>query len=110
MNLNYDNAVVDLVEVRATRGHTSARMTPENVFEGLERRAWMVGAVAELMVSGMNRFIDELDILVRDVAIARKFCAACQDACELEDIDAMIEARDRLRAEFDERISGERQL
>jgi hypothetical protein len=39
------------------------------------------------------------------VAIAKEFCAACQDAWELEDIDAMIEVRDRLLAEHDERLS-----
>jgi hypothetical protein len=108
------NAIIDLAEVRAARGRTAAaaaaaRMTRENVFEGLERQAWMVGAAAELMISGMNRFIDELEVLRRDVAVAREFCTACQDACELDDIDAMIEARDRLRAEFDERVSGARQ-
>src|SRR5687768_5180994 len=90
------NAIIDLAEVRAARGRTAAaaaaaRMTPENVFEGLERQAWMVGAAAELMISGMNRFIDELEVLRHDVAVAREFCTACQDACELDDIDAMIE-------------------
>lgn len=107
------NVVVDLAEVRAARGRTAAaataHATQKNVFEELERQAWMAGAAAELTISVMNRFIDELDVLMRDVAIAREFCTACQDACELEDIDAMIEARDRLRVEFDERLSGERQ-
>jgi hypothetical protein len=107
------NGIIDLAEVRAARGRiavaAAARMTQENVFEGLERQAWMVGAAAELMISGMNRFIDELEVLRRDVAVAREFCTACQDACELNDIDAMIEARDRLRAELDERVSGARQ-
>ena len=109
------NAIIDLAEVRAARGRTAtaaaaARMTQENVFAGLERQAWMVGAAAELMISGMNRFIDELEVLKREVAIARDFCTECQGAWELEDIDAMVEARDRLRAELDDRISGERQL
>jgi hypothetical protein len=107
------NAVVDLAEVRAARGRiaiaVAAHTTQENVFEALERQVWMVGAAAELMISGMNRFIDELEVLRRDVNIAKEFCTACQDACELEDIDAMIEARERLQGEFDERISGERQ-
>ena len=104
------NAVIDLAEVRAARGRTVAaeRVAGENVFEALERQAWMLGATAELMISGMNRFIDELQVLKRDVAIARDFCTACQDACELEDIDAMNEARDRLRADYNERVSGER--
>src|SRR5687768_13980340 len=98
------NGIIDLAEVRAARGRiavAAARMTQENVFEWLERQAWMVGAAAELMISGMNRFIDELEVLRRDVAVAREFCTACQDACELNDIDVMIEARDRLRAELD---------
>jgi hypothetical protein len=107
------NVIIDLDEVRAARSRAAAaaaaeRMTPENVFEGLERQARIVGAAAELMISGMNRFIDELEVLRRDVAIAKEFCTLCHDACELEDIDAMIEARDRLRVEFDERISGSR--
>jgi len=104
------NAIIDLAEVRAARGRTAAAcMTQENVFAGLERQAWMVGAAAELMISGMNRFIDELEVLKREVAIARDFCTECQGAWELEDIDAMVEARDRLQAELDDRISGERQ-
>jgi hypothetical protein len=107
------NGVIDLAEVRAARSRiataAAARTMQENVFEGLERQASMAGAAAELMISGMNRFIDELEVLRQDVAIAREFCTACQDACELEDIDAMTEARDRLRAEFDARFSGERQ-
>jgi hypothetical protein len=103
-----DNAIIDLAEVRAARGRTAtaaARMTQENMFAELERQAWMVGAAAELMISGMNRFIDELEVLKREVAVAREFCTECQDAWELEDIDAMIEARDRLRAKLDDRIS-----
>ena len=108
------NAIIDLAEVRAARGRiataAAARTMQENVFEGLERQASMAGAAAELMISGMNRFIDELEVLKREVAIARDFCTECQGAWELEDIDAMVEARDRLRAELDDRISGERQL
>jgi hypothetical protein len=54
------NAIIDLAEVRAARGRTAAaaaaRMTRENVFEGLERQAWMVGAAAELMILGMIPF------------------------------------------------------
>ena len=61
------NAIIALAEVRAARGRTAtaaaaARMKRENVFEGLERQAWMAGAAAELMISGMNRFIDELEV------------------------------------------------
>jgi len=106
-----DNAVINLADVRAARGRAAAatRITRDSVFEGLERQVGMAGAAAELMVSGMNRFIDELEVLRNDMAIASRFCAACLDACELEDIDAMIKARDRLRIEFDERISGTRQ-
>ena len=108
------NAVIDLAEVRAARSRTAAvptaaRVKGDDVFEGIERQAWIVGAAAELMISGMNRFIDELDVLMNDVRVAREFCNECQDACELNDIDAMIEARDRLRAELDERVSGARQ-
>jgi hypothetical protein len=104
------NAVIDLTEVRAARSRTAsapaaARVKGDDVFEGIERQAWIVGAAAELMISGMNRFIDELDVLMNDVRVAREFCNECQDACELDDLDAMIEARDRLRAQFDARKS-----
>jgi hypothetical protein len=106
-----DNSIVDLAEVRAARSRTApatsaARVAGDDVFDGIERQAWMVGAAAELMISGMNRFIEELDVLMNDVRVAKEFCNACQDACELEDLDAMIEARDRLRAEFNARASG----
>jgi hypothetical protein len=105
------NAVIDLAEVRAARSRTvsaptAARVKGDDVFEGIERQAWIVGAAAELMISGMNRFIDELDVLMNDVRVAREFCNECQDACELDDLDAMIKARDRLRAQFDARKPG----
>jgi hypothetical protein len=108
------NAIIDLAEVRAARGRIAAaaaatRMTGENMFAELERQASIAGAAVKLMISGMNRFIDELEVLRHDVAVAREFCTACQDACELDDIDAMTEARDRLRAELDKRVSGARQ-
>lgn len=105
------NAVIDLAEVRAARSRAAlapaaARVKGGDAFAGIERQAWIVGAAAELMISGMNRFIDELDVLMNDVRVAREFCNECQDACELDDLDAMIEARDRLRAQFDARKSG----
>src|SRR3954451_4518556 len=84
------NAVVDLAEARAARGRTAAaataRTTRENVFGELERQASIAGAAAEPMISGMKRFIDELDVLMREMDIAREFCTACQNACELNDI------------------------
>ena len=102
------SSIIDLAEVRAARSRTvpaagTPRVAGDDLFEGIERQAWMVGAAAELMISGMNRFIDELDVLMNDVRVAKEFCSACQDACELDDLDAMIEARDRLRAEFNSR-------
>lgn len=105
------NAVINLSEVRAARSRAAlapaaARVKGGDAFAGIERQAWIVGAAAELMISGMNRFIDELDVLMNDVRVAREFCNECQDACELDDLDAMIEARDRLRAQFDARKSG----
>jgi hypothetical protein len=105
------NTIIDLAEVRAARSRNAsvpaaARLKGDDVFEGIERQAWIVGAAAELMISGMNQFIDELDILMNDVRVAREFCNDCQDACELDDLDAMIEARDRLRAQFVARKSG----
>jgi hypothetical protein len=105
------NAVIDLAEVRAARSRTvsapaATRVKGDDAFEGIERQAWIVGAAAELMISGMNRFIEELDVLMNDVRVAKEFCNECQDACELDDLDAMIEARDRLRAQFDARKSG----
>lgn len=105
------NAVIDLAEVRAARSRTAsapaaARVQGDDAFEGIERQAWIVGAAAELMISGMNRFIEELDVLMNDVRVAKQFCNECQDACELDDLDAMIEARDRLRAQFDARKPG----
>lgn len=105
------NAVIDLAEVRAARSRTAsapaaARVKGDDAFEGIERQAWIVGAAAELMISGMNRFIEELDVLMNDVRVAKQFCNECQDACELDDLDAMIEARDRLRAEFNSRSTS----
>ncbi len=105
------SSIVDLAEVRAARSRSApaagpTRVAGDNLFEGIERQAWMVGAAAELMISGMKRFIDELDVLMNDVRVAKEFCSACQEACELEDLDAMIEARDRLRAEFNSRSTS----
>lgn len=105
------SSIVDLAEVRAARSRTApaadaTRVAGDDLFEGIERQAWIVGTAAELMISGMNRFIDELDVLMSEVKVAKEFCSACQEACELEDLDAMIEARDRLRAEFNSRSTS----
>ncbi|MGF7209603.1 hypothetical protein GGE65_004201 [Skermanella aerolata] len=105
------SSIVDLAEVRAARSRTASaadatRVAGDDLFEGIERQAWIVGTAAELMISGMNRFIDELDVLMSEVKVAKEFCSACQEACELEDLDAMIEARDRLRAEFNSRSTS----
>jgi hypothetical protein len=104
------SSVIDLAEIRAARGNAvfasaMASVKQEDLFEALERRTATVSAAAELMVSGMNRFINELDTLLDDTRVARDFCTACQEAWELEDVDAMVESRDRLRAEFEARMS-----
>jgi hypothetical protein len=102
------DCVIDLAEVRAARGRTAAAAPggQDNLFRTLELQALRAGTAAELMIAGMTQFLGELDSYLEDVRVAREFCTACQDACELEDIGAMIEARDRLQADFDTRNSG----
>jgi hypothetical protein len=102
------DCVIDLAEARAARGRTAAAAPrgQDNLFRTLELQALRAGTAAELMIAGMTRFLGELDGYLEDVRVAREFCTACQDACELEDIDAMIEVRDRLQADFGTRNSG----
>jgi hypothetical protein len=96
------DCVIDLAEARAARDRTvvADSMRRNSVFQVLELQTLRVSASAELMIAGMTRFIGELNGILDDVCVARTFCMACQDACELEDIDAMIAARDRLQADF----------
>jgi hypothetical protein len=102
------DCVIDLAEVRAARGRTAAAGPggQDNLFRALELQSLKAGTTAELMIADMTRFLGELDGYLENVRVAREFCMACQDACELDDIDAMIEARDRLQADFDARNSG----
>ncbi|UEM18807.1 hypothetical protein JL100_017060 [Skermanella mucosa] len=98
--------VIDLAEVRAARSRADVSrgvpyaVTAVELFRNLETQAEMIGEVAGRMAAELASFSDDLGDALEEALVVRQFCADCQDALLLEDIDAMEQARDRLAAEF----------
>ncbi len=105
-NPSQGTGIVDLAEVRAARSRAAASrevpyaVTAAELFRNLETQAEMIGEVARRMVAELASFSDDLGDALEEALVVRQFCADCQDALLLEDIDAMERARDRLAAEF----------
>lgn len=100
------SSIIDLAEVRAARSRSAVTqavpyaVTAADLFRNLEMQAEMIGEVAGRMVAELASFSEDLGDALEEALVVRQFCADCQDALLLEDIDAMERARDRLAAEF----------
>ncbi|WP_037453243.1 hypothetical protein [Skermanella stibiiresistens] len=102
--------VIDLAEARAARTRVSPshvtsqgasyENTAAKLFRDLEAQANMIGEVTSRMVSQLAGFTDNLDEVLEEAREVREFCAACQEALLLNDIEAMEQARDRLAVEY----------
>ncbi|WP_158046047.1 hypothetical protein [Skermanella pratensis] len=99
--------VIDLAEFRAARSRADVTrnvpyaVSAAELFRNLETQAEMIGEVAGRMAAELASFSDDLGDALEEALAVRQFCADCQDALLLEDIDAMEKARDRLAAEFE---------
>ena len=92
--------VVDLAEFRAVRSGIALPMhvAAAVLYRQLEEQAAMIGAVTGRMAQELAGFSGDLGTAIEEAAEIQDFCAACRDALELEDIDAMARERDRLAA------------